>query len=169
MFVERCGPGCDLGGSHGNLPRASTGHQDHAGHRLWQWGQVYTRRTSAMISVVCWQWVGHDMRRRFALEEVNRLQRGFARFLSVPHRFICICDDPKGLSKDVEWLRTPTAAKQWSDMQSIEGVRFPACYRRLWAFSEEAKILGERILTTDIDAVPVAQLDSLCDYEEDFI
>lgn len=122
-----------------------------------------------MISIVCWQWIGHDTRRRFEVEEVNRLQRGFARFLSIPHRFIVVCDSSKGLSKNVEWLRTPEAAMEWGTMQSIEGIRFPACFRRLWAFSKEAAILGERIFTTDIDAVPVDQLDPLFEYEEDFI
>lgn len=122
-----------------------------------------------MISIVCWQWEGHDPRRKFDLSEVNRLQRGFKRFLALPHRFICICDDPTGLSQDVEWLRTPVAAKQWSELKSVEGVRFPACFRRLWVFSQEAKILGERVFTTDIDAVPVAQLDPLMEYEEDFV
>ena len=107
--------------------------------------------------------------RLFDAEQVNVLQRMCARHMSEPHRFICIADSGEGLSPDVEWIETPPEARALASVRSPEGERFPSCYRRLWVFSEAARVLGDHILCTDIDAVVMASLMPLFDYPHDFV
>jgi len=124
-----------------------------------------------MKSVVCYYW-NENPQRPFLPEYVNTLQKAFARFLPEKHRFVCVADTSKGLSKDVEFIELSSAAKKLAVLKSPEGIRFPSCYRRLWTFSEEFGNLfepDEWIMTTDVDAVPVADLTPLFQYEGDFI
>lgn len=119
------------------------------------------------LSVVCWQWnVGF---RTYLPEHVNALARMVKRNLPRPHRFICVTDETEGFSGDVELLRTPDAAKAVGDIPSPEGAAFPSCYRRLWMFSDEAMVLGDRVLLLDIDCLVVDNLTPLLDRDEDFV
>ncbi len=124
-----------------------------------------------MISVVCWMWNGKNnlSNREFLPEHVNILGKLVARNLTIPHRFICISDSNIGLGGHVEWVETPPAAKQLGLIASPEGPRFPSCYRRLWSWSKEAKVLGDTILVIDIDLVVVRNIDHLFDNTEDFV
>lgn len=123
-----------------------------------------------MIDIVCYLWRGWNPLRIFLPEHVNTLAAALRRTLSVAHRFICVSDDSAGLDKKIEWLQTPAAAANLGKLQTLEGPRFPSCYRRLWSFSAEAKAhFGERILLVDIDLVPVRDLAPLLDREEDFV
>jgi hypothetical protein len=109
--------------------------------------------------------------REFKPEHVVQLAKLFRKHLTISHRFICVTDTPdEGWNdKGVEWIETPAAARELGALRSPEGPRFPSCYRRLWSFSEEAKILGDRILVMDIDAVPVGNLNHLFKRDEDFV
>ena len=111
--------------------------------------------------------------RSFKPEHVERLAMLFRKHLTVPHRFICVTDEyPPNRVQDapVTWLETPPEARALGDLRSPEGYRFPSCYRRLWSFSDEAcRLLGDRILLTDIDAVPVRNLNPLVARSEDFV
>jgi hypothetical protein len=107
--------------------------------------------------------------RSFKAEHVNTLQRAFARCLPEPHRFICIADSSEGLSPDVEFIETPPGARRVAELRTPEGPRFPSCYRRLWTFSKEATILGERVMVLDIDAIPVADVRPLFAKTDDFV
>lgn len=108
--------------------------------------------------------------RFFKPEHVNRLQELFALHLSTPHRFVCISDDTEGFSPNVTVIQTPCAAAAIGHVRSPEGNRFPSCYRRLWAQSDEAaEILSERCLALDIDAIPVADLSPIVERDEPFV
>lgn len=110
--------------------------------------------------------------REFKAEHVVRLAALFKKHLTIPHRFICVTDDPEAgwTDKGVEWLQTPPGAEALAALRTPEGPKFPSCYRRLWAFSSEARaLLGERILVTDIDAVPVGNLDHIFRRREPFV
>lgn len=120
-----------------------------------------------MKSVVCWMW--NEGFREYRPEHVNALAKMVKQHLQEPHRFICITDETEGFSADVEVIPTPEAAKRLAQMKSPEGGRFPSCYRRLWMFSEEAKILGDRVLLIDIDLVVVADLAPIFDRPEEFV
>ncbi len=118
-----------------------------------------------MISIVTWLWA--EGFRDYGPEHVNALGRMLARRVSVPHRFICIADKVDGFEAHVEVLRTPAAAVEVGKLRSPEGVRFPSCYRRLWAFSEDARILGERILVLDLDTVAIRDLAPIAEYSSE--
>lgn len=119
------------------------------------------------LSVVCWQWnVGF---REYLPEHVNALAAMVKRHLPLPHKFICVTDETEGFSEGVELLKTPSAAKSLGDMPSPEGRSFPSCYRRLWMFSEEARLLGDRVLLLDIDCLVVGSLLPLVERDEDFV
>lgn len=107
--------------------------------------------------------------RMFAPEHVNVARRMFARHLTIPHRLVCISDSREGLDPEVHWVETPPAAKKLGEIGSPEGARFPSCYRRLWVFSQEARILGERILCLDLDFVLTGSMDKAVDRDEDFV
>lgn len=129
-----------------------------------------------MISIVCWLWNDdwpsantNFKKRQFLPEHVNVLYSMFERKMSTPFRLVCIADESQGLSSKVEFLKTPRPARRLSSLKSPEGERFPSCYRRLWAFSEEAKVLGDRCLFTDIDVVILNDPAPLFDNNHDFV
>lgn len=123
-----------------------------------------------MKSVVCYQWTGaHLGSRPYSPDHVNLLQRQFARHLPERHRFICVADSVVGFSKDVEVVVTPRAALDVGRHRSPEGSRFPSCYRRLWTFSEEAKLLGDRVMLVDIDMVVTRDVTPLFDMPQEFV
>lgn len=115
-----------------------------------------------MLSVVCFQW--NTGFRQYLPEYVNVLARGYKRNLSMPHRFVCVTEETNGFSSDVEVFPLPPEALEAARLASPEGPRFPASYRRLWAFSEQAKALGDWILMTDIDCVVTGPVDPLIQY-----
>lgn len=120
-----------------------------------------------MISVVCWMWAGPL--REFLPEHVNVLGKMVSRHLTIPHRFVCVCDSPEGLGAHVTWFETPAEAKTVGMLASPEGPRFPSCYRRLWSFSKDAKALGDTILVIDIDLVVVRSINHLFDNTREFV
>lgn len=117
-----------------------------------------------MLAIVCWRW--NNGFRAYLPEYVNRLARGYARNLSIPHRFYCITDETSGFSDDVTVVPTPEAAKRFASWPSPHGSRYPSCYRRLWTFSKEAAELGDVLMMTDIDCVITDELDPLIEHIE---
>lgn len=97
--------------------------------------------------------------RSFKMSHVIQLAKRIKEVLPIPHRFVCIVDDPAEVcieSSGVHWMQTPEAARKAGEMRSPEGNRFPSCYRRLWAQSEEAaSLLSEWVLLLDIDLTPI--------------
>jgi hypothetical protein len=119
------------------------------------------------VSFVCFQW--NTGFRKYTPERVNALAKGVKKYYRKPHRFICITDEIQGFSPDVELTRIPESARWVMALPSPEGARFPSSYRRLWCFSDEAKILGSRIMQLDIDCLIAGDLEALFDYPQDFI
>jgi hypothetical protein len=108
--------------------------------------------------------------RAFKPEHVNRQAALFKKRLTTAHRFVCITDSPEGFSEDVTVIETPPEAREMANWRSPEGNRFPTCYRRLWGQSKNAaKVLSERVLLTDIDAVPVSDMAPLVERAEPFV
>jgi hypothetical protein len=108
--------------------------------------------------------------RSFKPEHVNRLAELFQKHLPAPHRFVCIADDTEGFSERVHVIKTPPAALEMGKLRSPEGDRFPSCYRRLWAQSEEAAgLLSKRVLLGDIDMLPVRDLSPIVKRDEPFV
>lgn len=94
-----------------------------------------------MITVVTYLWGV-----AYKPSHVQRLAASVARWLTAPHRFVCITDQQV---PGVKTLADP--ARQYPRR----------CYRRLWLFSEAARGLGETLLHLDLDVVVCGPLDGL--------
>jgi hypothetical protein len=118
-------------------------------------------------SIVCFQWnIGF---RDYRAEYVNVLARSIRRHLPMPHRFICVTEETDGFDAGVEVLPLPEAARAVADLVTPERRGFPSSYRRLWALSEEARILGDRVMMLDIDCVITGDLSPLFEVDVDFV
>lgn len=114
--------------------------------------------------------VGPQAPRFFKPEFIVRLAQLCRKHLKIPFRFVCITDEPQPNSADVTWMLTPAAALEAGQFRSPEGLRFPSCYRRLWAQSEEAaRVLSERCLLIDADLVPLRDLAPIVERDEPFV
>lgn len=120
-----------------------------------------------MKSIVCWLW--NDGGRDYRPEYVNVLHRMFQRHLPEPHRFICITDEAGEFDAGIEVIPTPPEALALADMRTPEGRGFPSCYRRLWMFSDAARMLGDRVLLVDIDLVLTGDVSHLFANQAPFV
>jgi hypothetical protein len=121
-----------------------------------------------MLDVVCWKWKPPGRyRSTFDARSVNTLRAMVARHLRLPHRFTCITDDGAGIDGDIRVLPL------WDDFAHVpnpSNVANPSCYRRLRMFAPEARdLIGERIVSLDLDVVITDDLTPLFDRPEDFV
>jgi len=123
-----------------------------------------------MITIVCWLWKNSKLSYTYKPEYVDVLTSMFKRHLTIPHQIVCITDEPaSSFTSNVIILPTPDEARKLNDLQTPEGNGFPTCYRRLWLFSEQARVLGSRIFLTDLDIVLVNNVDSVFNKNSDFV
>lgn len=112
------------------------------------------------LTVVCWKWNG--WRAVYGAEHVNAMERMLKRHLSVPHRLLCITDDPKGVRCETMPL--------WDKPVVATLPRKPNCYKRLRMFSDWARdAIGDRFLSVDLDAVIMGNIDHIAQRDEDFV
>ena len=97
-----------------------------------------------MLTVACVCWGNYQGR---ALEYVQKLQRGVARNLDQPHRFVCFTD--QHLPVDTLPL-APGLTGWWNKLQLFAP----------WAFTH-----GERVLYLDLDNIVVGGLDELAEHK----
>lgn len=120
-----------------------------------------------MLTFVTFKWHTPGYRAEFTAEHVNTMRRMVARHYEVPHRFLCITDDPSGLDAGIEH------APLWDDYASVPnptGGGRPSCYRRLKLFAPGMEsLLGERFVMLDLDAIVVRDLRPLFDRDEDLV
>lgn len=107
------------------------------------------------LHVGCWKWGS-----KYGPHYVNKLMRGVKRNLTLPHRFVCITDDPRGVECETWPIERP----------DLLGIR-DGCYARLEMFSSawQAKHKIERIICLDLDMVITGNLDPLFDRSEPFV
>lgn len=101
---------------------------------LWKWGKKYTK--------------GH----------VSRMQSMLKRHLSLPHRIVCITDQPKDLPAGVEPAKMPKVLP-W-DFKGL---------RRMWLYSAEAARIGERLFQLDLDVILTDSIDPIVNRPEPFV
>jgi hypothetical protein len=102
-------------------------------------------------NVVCMRW-GH----RYGPEYVNRLFAMVARNLTLPHRFVCLTDDPGAIRAEVECR--PLPAIELADAPPHSG------WRKLSCLGPELDDLDGQVLFLDLDLVVVANIDCLFAY-----
>lgn len=121
-----------------------------------------------MLDVVCWKWKPRGTyRSHFGPETVNVLRRMVARNLHVPHRFSCITDDAAGIDPEV---RIIPLWDTYGDLLNPSSPANPSCYRRLKIFSPEAReLIGENIVSMDLDVVITGDITPLFVHDHDFV
>jgi len=98
------------------------------------------------LVIVTWLWGSTGWRTGYGPEHVNACQRMVAKHLHVPHRFVCVTDNPEG----IECETIPLWNHPVVDVERNK----PNCYRRLYAFSKEAaQLFGPRFVSLDIDCL----------------
>jgi hypothetical protein len=120
-----------------------------------------------MISIVTFKWSKPGYRSTFTSTHVNVARAMVARHYPLPHRFLCVTDDPVGLDADIE------VVPLWNDHASIPNPSWPtgpSCYRRLKVFSDWfGNIAGDRFVCMDLDVVITGDLRPLWDRTEPFL
>jgi hypothetical protein len=122
-----------------------------------------------MLSIVTFKWTpqSNNYRSSYDAATVNTLFSMVDRHYPLPHRNICVTDEPKGINSSVEIVPI------WDDhanVQNPSGSHNPSCYRRLKLFAPDAgKTFGERLVAIDLDMVIVKDLTPLFARTEDFV
>lgn len=122
-----------------------------------------------MIHVVSWKWQSPTYKFKFEAEHVNVLERAVKRCYDGDFRFLCVTDDPHGVSGETFPL--------WDDFAHVTnnaGGEYPSCYRRLKLFDPETQRRlgiqpGDRVVSIDLDTVVVDDLNGLLDRHEPFV
>ncbi len=120
------------------------------------------------VTIVTFIWPGN---RNYLPEHVALMAAGLKRHMTSDYRFVCITDDTNGDFGGAEVMETPMMARRLGIARTPEAERFPSCYRRLWLFSEEARVrFGPgRVMLTDVDALVTGDWTPLFDYPNDFV
>lgn len=119
-----------------------------------------------MLNVVCFKWnrIQNDRSLarvipKYTPNHVNILHNMVWRNLMIPHKFICITDDSRGIDPRIEVIEL------WDKCKEIGG-----CFNRLYVFSPDMKnIIGDRFVCIDLDCVIVGDITTLFSKTDDFI
>jgi hypothetical protein len=107
-----------------------------------------------VLTVATWKWG-----QMFGPEYVNRLRAAFARHCRLPHRVVCVADDPSGIDADIEIVPMPRTF-----------AHTPRCRRRMQMYERAfAQQIGDRILLIDLDIVIVDDITPILDRPEPLV
>jgi hypothetical protein len=114
-----------------------------------------------VLTVVCWKWREPGYRHVYEAAHVNVLRSMLARHCSLPHRLVCVTDDPA----DIHCETFPL----WDDCAKLKNATaafLPSCYRRLKLFDPATQAAmgvepGQRIVSIDLDVVILGSVDHL--------
>lgn len=122
------------------------------------------------LTVVCWLWSQPGYHTRYTPEHVAAWAKMIRKNLTLPHRLLCITDNPEAL-EDVDIETYPL----WDEFGELKERRWdpvqrPQCYRRIKVFDPAmVEVLGERFVSIDLDCVVTESLDELLGRADDFI
>ena len=121
------------------------------------------------VSFVTWKWHDPSYSHPLEPEYYNILFAMLNRNIShtMDWRLVVIGDDHRGLSPEIDFLPLPITKAD--PARNPHGQKFPNCYRRLWLFSQEAELLGPRVINIDVDAVIVGNIDHMLTRTESFV
>lgn len=118
------------------------------------------------LTFVAWRWSTPGFGRVFESSYVNVLRNMIERHYHAPWRLVCITDDAEGLDPRIHVMPQPVT---FEGLASPHGKNHPSCYRKLWNFSAAAKILGPRIVSTDIDVIITGDITPVFDRQDDLV
>jgi hypothetical protein len=101
-------------------------------------------------SVVCIKWGT-----KYPAEYVNRLARSVRRCLTIPHRFVCLTDDPRGIDSEVE-------TKPFTE-------DLPGWWNKVALFKSRIHDLTGTLLYLDLDMVVIRNIDAIFRYPGEFV
>lgn len=121
-----------------------------------------------MLTVILWLWQS-ETSPKYAPKHADRAARMIHANLTLPHRFLCITDTP-----EADFCPLIKPVKLWPDYRDlVSPMRMadkPQCYTRLKVFAPGIEALvGERIVSVDLDCVVTGNLDALFSGGEDFV
>jgi hypothetical protein len=118
-----------------------------------------------VLTFVCFKWrptkTGFQLPLTvtYSHDHVNVLRSMLARHVHMPHRLICVTDDPSRIDRRVKTVPL------WDKCLHLGG-----CYNRLWVFSRQAgRLFGPRFVCIDLDCVLVADCTPLFQRPEPFV
>lgn len=91
----------------------------------------------------------------YSIEYVNRLHAMVERHLTVPHRFVCLTDDSRGIAGGIEII-------------SLEEPGLWGWWHKLALFNPPAGLENRRLVFLDLDTVVTGPVDFLLDYQGPF-
>lgn len=90
---------------------------------------------------------------KYGVEYVLRLKSAVVQHLPMPHRFVCITDNPQELPSDIETIQVKNGLHGWWGKMQL----FEPSWRA-----------GQRVVYFDLDTVPVGDLAPLADLDVPF-
>lgn len=123
-----------------------------------------------MIDVIVWKWSKPGYRSTFDAASVNVMRNMLERSLNVEHRLTCITDVGAGIDPRVRVLDiTKLPSYQYLNVPNPSSPVNPSCYVRLFLYHPDAKrILGERLVSIDLDVVLIGDVTPLFVQPVDF-
>lgn len=117
------------------------------------------------LSIVYWLYPDPDGYRRYTAEHVNAQLPMLKKHCDVPYRVVCVTDHADGIDPSVEVIPDPVR----TDGAAEKRVKYPPCMRRIWNFSKEARRLGRRILSLDLDGLLCRAISPLVARDEPLV
>ncbi len=108
-----------------------------------------------VVNIVCMKWGT-----RYTEQDVNILHSMVKRNLTLPHRFVCLTDDPSNITKEIECFPMPE-------------IQVPSEYdmspwRKLGMFSKKIADLSGKCLFLDLDIVITDNIDCFFTFSDKF-
>lgn len=97
---------------------------------------------------------------KYGPEYVNRLAAGVKKNLSLPHRFVCLTEEPKGINPSIEILPLPNVGLPKGSKERG--------WNKLGVFDKSMSNLGEIGLFLDLDLIIVGSIDELFHFPGEF-
>lgn len=122
------------------------------------------------LTIILWWWRQPRYRKEYTPERVNAAARMIQRNVTIPHKILCITDQPENPYLEVE---TYPLWDEFSDIQTRrwKNLRLrPQSYRRLKCFDPKMRdVLGDRFVSIDLDCVVLGSLDEILSRPEEFV
>ena len=112
--------------------------------------------TAPLNNVICMKWGD-----KYSADYVNILFNMVSRNLSIPFRFVCFTDDPKGINEQVEVFDLPSL--------NLPNNIPERGWLKLTTFSKTLGDLEGKALFLDLDLIITGSLDDLFEIEGDFL
>jgi len=123
-----------------------------------------------MLHIVLWKWTDwkNPVRATYSAVHVNAMVKALQANVKVPHRIVCVTDDPTGLACETHPL--------WSDGADLANAtkrNLPSCYRRLKLYDPSTQFQmkirdGHRIMGIDLDAIIMRDITPMIESTEKF-